>query len=49
LAKALIGACEEILGLAPSLLNVEFTQHAGDEMYHPLMGGLSEDWKPDEA
>jgi len=49
LAKALIGACEEILGLAPDLLNVEFTQHAGDEMYHPLMGGLSDDWKPDEA
>jgi len=49
LAKALIGACEEILGLKPDLLNVEFTQHAGDEMYHPLMGGLSEDWKPDEA
>jgi hypothetical protein len=27
------------IGLKPDLLNVEFTQHAGDEMYHPLMGG----------
>ncbi|WP_158799767.1 tautomerase [Pedobacter sp. L105] len=48
LAKALIAACVEILGLATNELNVEFTQHAGNEMYHPLMGGLSEDWSPEE-
>jgi hypothetical protein len=28
---------------------VEFTQHSGDEMYHPLRGGLSLDWRPDEV
>ena len=49
LAKALIKACEEILELDEGLLNIEFTQHAGDEMYHPTMGGLSEDWTADEA
>jgi len=34
LAQALIDACVEILGLRVDRLNVEFTQHAGDEMYH---------------
>jgi hypothetical protein len=29
-------------------LNLEFTQHAGDEMYHTLYGGLSDDWNPGE-
>jgi len=48
LAKALIEVCEEILGLKIEELNIEFTQHAGDEMYHPMMGGLSSDWSPDE-
>jgi len=48
LAKALIEACIEILGLKIEELNIEFTQHAGDEMYHPMMGGLSDDWFPDE-
>lgn len=44
LAQALIDACVEILGLRVDRLNVEFTQHAGDEMYHPMLGGLSNDW-----
>lgn len=48
LAKKLIAACVEILGSGADLLNVEFTQHAGDEMYHPTMGGLSDDWTPNE-
>ncbi|WP_184549293.1 tautomerase family protein [Mucilaginibacter sp. FT3.2] len=47
-AKKLIAACVEILGEGADLLNVEFTQHAGDEMYHPTMGGLSDDWNPGE-
>lgn len=47
LAKALIECCVEVLGL--TLLNVEFTQHAGDEMYHPMLGGLSDDWKEGEV
>ena len=29
-------------------LNVEFTQHTGDEMYHTMYGGLSGDWDPGE-
>ncbi|MRG45539.1 tautomerase [Chitinophaga sp. SYP-B3965] len=46
LAEALIACCVEVLGV--ERLNVEFTQHAGDEMYHPLLGGLSEDWREGE-
>lgn len=49
LAKALIGACVDILGLSEDRLNLEFTQHAGDEMYHPMLGGLSDDWREGEA
>jgi hypothetical protein len=47
LATQLIGACIEIVGLRKDNLNLEFTQHAGDEMYHTLYGGLSDDWNPD--
>lgn len=49
LAKALIAVCMEILELKIEEINVEFSQHAGDEMYHPMLGGLSDDWRPDEA
>jgi phenylpyruvate tautomerase PptA (4-oxalocrotonate tautomerase family) len=49
LAKALIDACTGILGLRIEQINVEFTQHTGDEMYHPMRGGLSADWRPDEV
>jgi phenylpyruvate tautomerase PptA (4-oxalocrotonate tautomerase family) len=38
-AKALCAHCVEILGLREDRLNVEFTQHSGDEMYHPALGG----------
>ena len=48
LAELLVDACIEIVGLGKDNLNVEFTQHAGDEMYHTLYGGLSDDWNPDE-
>ena len=48
LARMLIEACIEIVGLRNDNLNVEFTQHAGDEMYHTLYGGLSDDWDADE-
>ncbi len=40
-AKSLCRHCIEILGLHEDRLNVEFTQHAGDEMYHPTLGGYS--------
>ena len=49
LAEALIAACRAELGLGAHQLDVEFTQHAGDEMYHPMLGGLSDDWHEDEA
>jgi phenylpyruvate tautomerase PptA (4-oxalocrotonate tautomerase family) len=49
LAKTLIECCVEVLGLQTNRLNVEFTQHAGDEMYHPMLGGLSDDWREDEV
>lgn len=48
LAAELVGACKEILGLHDDQINLEFTQHDGDEMYHTLYGGLSDDWKAGE-
>ncbi len=48
-AKALCRDCIELLGLREDRLNVEFTQHAGDEMYHPTLGGFSPEWQPDES
>lgn len=47
-AKALCAHCVEILGLREDRLNVEFTQHSGDEMYHPALGGYSPEWGPGE-
>ena len=44
LAADLVKACQEILGLRDDNINLEFTQHSGDEMYHTLYGGLSDDW-----
>ena len=49
LAEALVAACVESLGLRRDRLAVEFTQHAGDEMYKAERGGLGADWSPDEA
>jgi aryl-alcohol dehydrogenase-like predicted oxidoreductase len=48
-AKALCRDCIDVLGLREDRLNVEFTQHAGDEMYHPTLGGYSPEWTPREA
>jgi hypothetical protein len=48
-AKALCADCIEILGLREDRLNVEFTQHSGDEMYHPTLGGFSPEWSENEA
>ena len=47
-AKALCAHCLEILKLREDRLNVEFTQHSGDEMYHPTLGGFSPEWEPGE-
>lgn len=48
-AQALCRDCVELLGLREDRLNVEFTQHSGDEMYHPTLGGFSPDWTPDQG
>jgi phenylpyruvate tautomerase PptA (4-oxalocrotonate tautomerase family) len=47
-AKALCRDCIDVLGLREDRLNVEFTQHAGDEMYHPTLGGYSPEWSESE-
>jgi phenylpyruvate tautomerase PptA (4-oxalocrotonate tautomerase family) len=44
LSRRLLDACSELLGLDPQAIKVEFTQHAGDEMYHPQLGGFNRDW-----
>jgi hypothetical protein len=49
LAKQLVSDCGNILGLREDRLNVEFTQHSGDEMYHPTLGGFSPEWSRNEA
>lgn len=49
LARALCRDCVEVLGLSEEHLNVEFTQHAGDEMYHPAFGGFSPEWSAEES
>lgn len=48
-AKAMCAHCVEILGLREDRLNVEFTQHSGDEMYHPALGGYSPEWEPGQG
>jgi hypothetical protein len=48
-AKALCRDCSAILGLREDRLNVEFTQHSGDEMYHPTLGGYSPEWSENET
>ena len=55
LGEALLNACVEALGLDPFLMTVEFTQHAGDEIYGKILvdgvaqGGLAKDWSPAET
>lgn len=48
LAQALIEVCSQALGLRSDRLPVEFTQHAGDEMYRAGRGWAA-DWTPAEA
>jgi hypothetical protein len=45
LAQALIAICRDAIGVEPK---VEFTQHAGDEMFHPHLGGFNREWTPGE-
>jgi phenylpyruvate tautomerase PptA (4-oxalocrotonate tautomerase family) len=46
LCRRLVDACQDVAGLDPSLLKIEFTQHKGDEMWHPHLGGFNHDWQP---
>jgi phenylpyruvate tautomerase PptA (4-oxalocrotonate tautomerase family) len=48
LAQALLEACAETLGLGRDGIAVEFTQHAGDEMYRDGRGWAA-DWTAAEA
>ncbi|TWD82649.1 hypothetical protein FB561_3785 [Kribbella amoyensis] len=48
LAQALIDACVKQFDLDALWIKVEFTQHAGDDMYHPHLGGFNTDWTGDE-
>lgn len=48
LARSLIDACAEMFGLDALWVKVEFTQHSGDEMYHPHLAGFNSDWTGDE-
>jgi phenylpyruvate tautomerase PptA (4-oxalocrotonate tautomerase family) len=47
LAEALIGACADELDLPGEVL-VEFTQHAGDELYRQGRG-MAEEWSAEEG
>ncbi|MFD2285913.1 tautomerase [Pedobacter petrophilus] len=49
LSRALIDMCNEVLGLETGQLNIEFTQHSGDEMYHQRLGRFSAEWTADEG
>jgi phenylpyruvate tautomerase PptA (4-oxalocrotonate tautomerase family) len=55
LARALVDASVDALGLDPLLVSVEFTQHSGDEIYRSILidgvvrGGLSKDWSASET
>lgn len=48
LAQRLIDVCLDMFALDRLWMKVEFTQHAGDEMYHPHLNGFNKDWRGDE-
>lgn len=48
LAHQLIEICIDVLGLDPHGVKVEFTQHSGDEMFHPQLGGFNTEWAADD-
>ena len=47
LAEAIVAACSEALGVDAWAIELELTQHAGDEMYR--RGAFAGDWTADEA
>jgi phenylpyruvate tautomerase PptA (4-oxalocrotonate tautomerase family) len=48
LARRIVDVCVRLCGLDEHRLKVEFTQHSGDEMFHPHLGGFAPDWRPGE-
>jgi phenylpyruvate tautomerase PptA (4-oxalocrotonate tautomerase family) len=48
LAQSLIDTCAGMFDLDPLWVKVEFTEHSGDEMYHPHLAGFNHDWAGDE-
>ena len=48
LARRIVEVCAAVCGLEPDRVKVEFTQHPGNEMFHPHLGGFNEDWRPGE-
>jgi phenylpyruvate tautomerase PptA (4-oxalocrotonate tautomerase family) len=49
LARRMVDVCVRLCGLDENHLKVEFTQHSGDEMFHPHLGGFNQDWRPGEG
>ena len=49
LAAALIVVCSEVGLLDPQSFKVEFTQHPGEDTYHPHLNGFNHDWVGDET
>jgi phenylpyruvate tautomerase PptA (4-oxalocrotonate tautomerase family) len=49
LARRIVDVCVRLCGLDADRLKVEFTQHTGDEMFHPHLGGFNTDWHPGEG
>jgi phenylpyruvate tautomerase PptA (4-oxalocrotonate tautomerase family) len=47
LAAAIVAACAEALGVDAAAVELEFTQHAGDEMYR--RGAFASDWTAAES
>jgi phenylpyruvate tautomerase PptA (4-oxalocrotonate tautomerase family) len=48
LAQQLVDLVVETFAFDRTWLKVEFTQHAGDEMYHPHLHGFNKEWSGDE-
>jgi phenylpyruvate tautomerase PptA (4-oxalocrotonate tautomerase family) len=47
LAAAIVAACAKALSVDPDAIELEFTQHAGDEMYR--RGAFAQDWTAAES
>ncbi|HWK25429.1 MAG TPA: hypothetical protein VNS09_02645 [Solirubrobacter sp.] len=49
LAASMVDLVAARTGVAAIDVKVEFTQHSGDEMFHPFLGGFNRDWDATEA